>query len=61
MRPRIATRSSRRTMIASAAAPRVAVPPRLLLLAGVFRLGKTPLPLHRPLVPVPRTSRFYPS
>src|SRR3954471_7397634 len=32
--------------------------PRLLLLAGVFRLRKAPLKLHRP-DPQPRTSGFY--
>jgi hypothetical protein len=36
------------------------VPPRLLLFAGVFRLRKAPLPLHRPAPRFPRTPRFYP-
>jgi hypothetical protein len=36
------------------------VPPRLLFLAGVLRLRKTPLPLHRPVPRSPRTPGFYP-
>jgi hypothetical protein len=36
------------------------VPPRLLLLAGVFRLRKAPLPLHPPVPPSPRTHGFDP-
>src|SRR4051795_2004295 len=35
------------------------VPPRLLLFAGVLRLGKTPLTLHRS-APGPTPGRFYP-
>src|ERR1700676_5039264 len=36
------------------------VTPRPLLLAGVFRLRKAPLPLHRPAPRSPRTAGFYP-